>query len=90
MGRAPSSFLETGKVARQADGAVVATYGETALLATWSGTEPGGHRISFLTVNYQEKSTPRANSRRLFQAGRRPDRDADLAADRPSHPPAFS
>ncbi|MGA9010798.1 MAG: hypothetical protein WB495_28885, partial [Xanthobacteraceae bacterium] len=26
--------LETGKVARQADGAVVATYGETTVLAT--------------------------------------------------------
>ena len=28
--------LETGKVARQADGAVLATYGETVVLATWS------------------------------------------------------
>ena len=27
-------ILETGKVARQADGAVVATYGETTVLAT--------------------------------------------------------
>ncbi|MEO2037580.1 MAG: hypothetical protein ABGW90_02595, partial [Martelella sp.] len=26
--------LETGKIARQADGAVLATYGETAVLAT--------------------------------------------------------
>ena len=26
--------LETGKIARQADGAVVATYGETTVLAT--------------------------------------------------------
>jgi polyribonucleotide nucleotidyltransferase len=33
MGR-PSAHLETGKVARQADGAVIATYGETTVLAT--------------------------------------------------------
>ena len=29
--------LETGKVARQADGAVIATYGETVVLATVVG-----------------------------------------------------
>ena len=49
--------LETGKVARQADGAVVATYGETVVLATAVGmTEPkAGIDFFPLTVNYQEK-----------------------------------
>jgi polyribonucleotide nucleotidyltransferase len=49
--------LETGKVARQADGAVMATYGETVVLATAVGqTEPKvGIDFFPLTVNYQEK-----------------------------------
>src|SRR5712671_275231 len=49
--------LETGKVARQADGAVLATYGETVVLATAVGqTEPkAGIDFFPLTVNYQEK-----------------------------------
>ena len=49
--------LETGKVARQADGAVMATYGETVVLATAVGqTEPkAGIDFFPLTVNYQEK-----------------------------------
>jgi polyribonucleotide nucleotidyltransferase len=49
--------LETGKVARQADGAVVATYGETTVLATVvSAKEPKPGMDFFpLTVNYQEK-----------------------------------
>ncbi|MEX0859821.1 MAG: hypothetical protein WD017_02665, partial [Cucumibacter sp.] len=49
--------LETGKVARQADGAVFATLGETVLLATVvSETEPKPGLDFFpLTVNYQEK-----------------------------------
>jgi polyribonucleotide nucleotidyltransferase len=49
--------LETGKVARQADGAVVATYGETVVLATVvSEHAPREGRDFFpLTVNYQER-----------------------------------
>ncbi len=49
--------LETGKVARQADGAVVATYGETVVLATVVGAQSPRPGIDFfpLTVNYQEK-----------------------------------
>jgi polyribonucleotide nucleotidyltransferase len=49
--------LETGKVARQADGAVVATYGETVVLATAVGDRNPKPGIDFfpLTVNYQEK-----------------------------------
>src|SRR5690606_21051316 len=50
--------LETGKIARQADGAVLATYGETVVLATVvSAKEPKPGQDFFpLTVNYQEKS----------------------------------
>ncbi|MEZ2410025.1 polyribonucleotide nucleotidyltransferase [Bosea sp. RCC_152_1] len=57
--------LETGKVARQADGAVMATYGETVVLATVvSAKEPKpGFDFFPLTVNYQEKT---------FAAGRIP------------------
>jgi polyribonucleotide nucleotidyltransferase len=50
--------LETGKIARQADGAVLATYGETVVLATVvSAKEPKPGQDFFpLTVNYQEKT----------------------------------
>ncbi|WP_273722548.1 polyribonucleotide nucleotidyltransferase [Bartonella sp. AU18XJBT] len=50
--------LETGKIARQADGAVIATYGETIVLATVvSARSPKPDQDFFpLTVNYQEKS----------------------------------
>jgi polyribonucleotide nucleotidyltransferase len=49
--------LETGKIARQADGAVVATYGETSVLATVVAAKQPKEGIDFLplTVNYQEK-----------------------------------
>ncbi|NGO52052.1 polyribonucleotide nucleotidyltransferase [Allomesorhizobium camelthorni] len=51
-------ILETGKIARQADGAVLATYGETIVLATVvSAKEPKpGFDFFPLTVNYQEKT----------------------------------
>ncbi len=50
--------LETGKVARQADGAVMATYGETTVLCTVVGakTAKPGQDFFPLTVNYQEKA----------------------------------
>jgi polyribonucleotide nucleotidyltransferase len=49
--------LETGKVARQADGAVLATYGETTVLATVVAAKAPKPGIDFLplTVNYTEK-----------------------------------
>src|ERR1700689_2923341 len=49
--------LETGRVARQADGAVLATYGETVVLATAVGDRHPKPGLDFfpLTVNYQEK-----------------------------------
>ena len=57
--------LETGRMARQADGAVVATYGGTTILATVvsaKSVKPGTDFFP-LTVNYQEKA---------FAAGRIP------------------
>ncbi len=58
-------ILETGKVARQADGAVVASYGDTVVLATVVGAKSIKPGLDFfpLTVNYQEK---------FFAAGRIP------------------
>src|SRR5436190_850010 len=49
--------LETGKVARQADGAVIATYGETTVIATVVAAKQPKPSIDFLplTVNYTEK-----------------------------------
>ena len=57
--------LETGRVARQADGAVLATWGETTVLATVVGLKSPkpGQDFFPLTVNYQEKA---------FAAGRIP------------------
>lgn len=49
--------LETGRMARQADGAVLATYGETTVLATVVADRQPKPGLDFfpLTVNYQEK-----------------------------------
>ena len=57
--------METGKIARQADGAVLVTYGETAVLCTAVAQKEARSGIDFfpLTVNYQEKA---------FAAGRIP------------------
>src|SRR5437667_11531327 len=50
--------LETGKIARQADGAVLATYGETTVLCTAVAAKSAkaGPDVFPLTVNYQEKT----------------------------------
>ena len=50
--------LETGRIARQADGSVLATYGETVVLATVVAAKTAKAGIDFfpLTVNYQEKT----------------------------------
>src|ERR1700754_944631 len=57
--------LETGKIARQADGAVIAKYGDSTVLATVVSSKEPKEGIDFLplTVNYQEK---------FFAAGRIP------------------
>ncbi len=49
--------LETGKVARQADGSVIATLGETSVMAnvTYAREQKPGQDFFPLTVHYQEK-----------------------------------
>ena len=56
-GRRPL-VIETGKIARQADGAVLVTYGETTVLCTAVAQKTPKAGIDFfpLTVNYQEKT----------------------------------
>ena len=50
--------LETGRIARQADAAVYAQYGETSVLATVVAAKAPKPGVDFfpLTVNYQEKT----------------------------------
>jgi len=50
-------ILETGKIARQADGAVIATCGETVVISTVVGAKKVNEEIDYfpLSVNYQEK-----------------------------------
>jgi polyribonucleotide nucleotidyltransferase len=50
--------LETGKIARQADGAVLVRYGDTIVLCTAVGVKSAkpGQDFFPLTVNYQEKT----------------------------------
>src|SRR5208282_4773814 len=57
--------LETGRIARQADGAVLASWGETTVLATVVAAKEAkpGQDFFPLTVHYQEKT---------FAAGRIP------------------
>ena len=49
--------LETGKIARQADGAIIATLGETVVIATAVGAKKVAEGQDYfpLSVNYQEK-----------------------------------
>ncbi|WP_434615855.1 polyribonucleotide nucleotidyltransferase [Azospirillum sp. B2RO_4] len=50
--------LETGKIARQANGAVLVTYGDTTVLCTAVAAKAPKPGVDFfpLTVNYQEKA----------------------------------
>ncbi len=50
--------LETGRIARQADGAVLATYGNTSVLCTVVAAKKAKPDVDFfpLTVHYQEKA----------------------------------
>ena len=58
--------METGEIARQADGAVLVTMADTVVLVTAVGRREAKEGQSFfpLTVNYQEKT---------YAAGRIPD-----------------
>ena len=50
-------ILETGKIARQADGAIIATCGETVVISTVVGAKKVNPEVDYfpLSVNYQEK-----------------------------------
>ncbi|UCG78496.1 MAG: polyribonucleotide nucleotidyltransferase [Nitrospirota bacterium] len=50
--------LETGEIAKQADGAVMLQYGDTVVLATAVSADEGREGIDFfpLTIDYQEKT----------------------------------
>tara|TARA_B100000941_G_scaffold275777_1_gene237891 strand:- start:2567 stop:4636 length:2070 start_codon:yes stop_codon:yes gene_type:complete len=50
-------ILETGKIARQADGAIIAKWGETVVIATVVGAKKVNPETDYfpLSVNYQEK-----------------------------------
>ena len=87
--------LETGRVARQADGAVLATWGETTVLATVVAAKEAkpGQDFFPLTVHYQEKAfaAGRIPGGYLKREGRPSDRETlDFASDRPADPAAVS
>ena len=59
--------FETGKVARQADGAVIVTYGGTTVLCTATASKNNSETDFFpLTVNYQEKLFQLVKSQGVF------------------------
>ena len=84
--------LETGRVARQADGAVLATWGETTVLATVvAAKQPKPGQDFFpLTVHYQEKAfaAGRIPGGYLKREGRLSDRETltSRLIDRPIRP----
>ena len=73
--------LETGHMARQADAAVLAQYGETTVLATVVAAKSVRPGMDFfpLTVNYQEKT---------YAAGRFPGAFLSAKAVRPRRKPS--
>ena len=84
--------LETGGMARQADGAVLASYGETTLLATVCAKKSPKPGQSFfpLTVNYMEKfyATGKIPGGYFKREGRPTERETLIArlTDRPIRP----
>ncbi|MEO5373146.1 MAG: polyribonucleotide nucleotidyltransferase [Alphaproteobacteria bacterium] len=84
--------LETGRIARQADGAVLVTYGETAVLATVVAEKAIERSDDFfpLTCNYQEKAFAAGKiPGNFFKREGRPSERETLASrliDRPIRP----
>ncbi len=84
--------IETGKIARQADGAVIVTYGETKVLCTAVGVKEdlGNNDFFPLTVHYIEKfySTGKIPGGYLKREGRPSDRETltSRLIDRPIRP----
>ena len=88
-------ILETGKIARQADGAVMARYGDTIVLCTVVGVKSSrpGQDFFPLTVNYQEKAFAAGKiPGGFFKREGRPSEAEVLKSppDRPADPPAVS
>ena len=85
-------ILETGKIARQADGAVLVTYGETQVLATAVGVKENDTTNDFfpLTVHYIEKfySAGKIPGGYLKREGRPSDKETltSRLIDRPIRP----
>ncbi len=85
-------ILETGRMARQADGAVFASWGETSVLATVVAAKAPKPGVDFfpLTVNYQEKAfaAGRIPGGYLKREGRPSDRETltSRLIDRPIRP----
>jgi polyribonucleotide nucleotidyltransferase len=84
--------LETGKIARQADGAVMVTYGNTQVLAVATAAKKANPEVDFfpLTVLYQEKAyaAGRIPGGFLKREGRPSEREtlASRLIDRPIRP----
>ena len=81
--------FETGKLAKQADGAVVVRSGDTVVLGTAQGRTEAREGADFfpLTVDVEERMYAAGQDpRRLLQARGSPDRarDPDRAHDRPA------
>ena len=84
--------IETGKIARQADGAVLVTYGETQVLCTAVGVKENKNAYDFfpLTVHYIEKfyATGKIPGGYLKREGRPSDKETltSRLIDRPIRP----
>jgi len=83
--------IETGELARQADGAVLVTMSETVVLVTAVGLKKAtpGRDFFPLTVNYQERPTLRTHSGGFFKREGRPTEKETLTSrliDRPIRP----
>ena len=85
-------ILETGKIARQADGSVFVTYGETKVLCTVVASKGDSSENDFfpLTVNYIEKfySVGKIPGGYLKREGRPSDKETltSRLIDRPIRP----
>src|SRR5260370_34740115 len=84
--------LETGNVARQADGAMLATYGETVVLCAVTAAKSVKERQDFfpLTVHYQEKFSAAGRIPGGFFKRERGATENESLTSRPIHRPTSS
>ncbi len=83
--------LETGRVARQATGAVMVTMGDTSVLCTVVGAKEAkpGQPFFPLSVHYQERAYAAGQiPGGFFKREGRPSENPDFPPDRPSDPSA--